>query len=101
MTPATIDPIEPDERQLRAWRRFRWPLADDIFISYSRADGATYAAGLASALAHRGFACRVDQWESEPGKDVPRSILRAIRHSQMLIVIGTAASGRSASVTRE
>ena len=49
-----------------------WPskflFGDDIFISYSRADGATYAAGLANELAAHNFSCRFDLWGTEPGK---------------------------------
>ena len=40
---------------------------DDIFISYSRADGFSYAAALATRLAERKLACRFDQWGTEPG----------------------------------
>lgn len=42
---------------------FKFLLGDDIFISYSRADGATYASGLASRLADLAFSCKLDQWE--------------------------------------
>ena len=33
----------------------------DVFISYSRADGAGYALALAAQLSERGFACVIDQ----------------------------------------
>ncbi len=74
---------------------------DDIFVSYSRADGATYAAGLASELSARGLWCRFDQWGSEPSKTVPESILNAVRRSSMLIVVATSAAGRSQAVEEE
>jgi hypothetical protein len=47
---------------------WRFLFGDDIFISYSRADGITYAEGLASELAKRGFSCRVDLWEARLGR---------------------------------
>jgi hypothetical protein len=82
-------------------KRIAWLVGDDVFISYSRVDGATYAAGLASELAHAGLSCRFDQWGSEPGKEVPKSLLRALRRSSMLVIVGTAAAGQSAAVGRE
>ena len=74
---------------------------DDIFISYSRADGAAYAAALAAELSLRDLACQFDQWSARPGRDIPEEILRSIRDSGMLVVIGTAVSGRSEAVRRE
>jgi len=80
---------------------FRPLLGDDVFISYSRQDASTYAAGLASELAHRGLSCRFDQWGSEPGKEVPAQILRALRRSGLLVVIGTIGATHSASIDLE
>src|SRR5215469_13028849 len=67
----------------------RFLFGDDIFVSYSRADGITYAEGLASELAKRNFSCRVDLWETVPGAELPWSLKRALRWSKMLVLIGT------------
>lgn len=80
------------------WKRF---FGDDVFISYSRIDGATYAAGLAGALAARRLSCRFDQWGAPPGKEIPEDLLKPLRRSAMLVVVGTAAAGRSPHVERE
>lgn len=73
----------------------------DVFISYSRADSATFAAGLAGELTALGFLCRLDQWGAAPGKDVPEELLRDLRNSSMLVVIGSAAATGSSAVERE
>lgn len=84
---------------------FREPLrvifGDDIFISYSRADGITYAEGLASELAARGFSCRVDLLESQPGDELPESLKRTLRDSRMLVVIASDGASRSPHVALE
>src|SRR4029453_17338437 len=50
------------------WERpVRLLLGDDIFISYSRADGAGYAARLAGELTRDGLSCGFDQWGACPG----------------------------------
>src|SRR5258708_25505251 len=74
---------------------------DDIFISYSRADGAPYAAALANQLASRRLSCRFDQWGTVPGKDVPDDIRRALRRSGMLVVVATPKACESRAVERE
>lgn len=73
----------------------------DVFISYSRADSATYAARLASELTARGFFCRLDQWGSKPGKEVPQELLKDVRRSSMLVVVGSAAAAASSAVETE
>jgi len=74
---------------------------DDVFISYSRADGATYATGSASELSARNLSCRFDQWGSEPGKKVPESILNDLRRCGMLVIVNSAAAGCSRAVQKE
>jgi|GEM_PF-3534961 len=74
---------------------------DDIFISYSRADGATYAAGLGDALGKLGFSCKLDQWGSEPGRELPEGLRQALLRSAMLVVIGTRGAVRSKHVADE
>lgn len=79
----------------------RFLFGDDVFISYSRADGATYAAGLADELAKRGFSCRLDQWGTEAGAKMPKSLKRALRRSVALVLVGTAGAARSEHVAEE
>jgi WD40 repeat protein len=85
---------------LRA-RAARFLLGDDVFVSYSRADGASYAARLAGELAKRGFACRFDQWACKPGADVPPELLRALGRAGVMVLISTAAAGASGAVETE
>lgn len=82
-----------------------WPskflLGDDIFISYSHADGATYAAGLADKLAERSFTCRFDMWGAEPGKQMPKSLKKALARSALLVLVGTKGAAKSEHVALE
>jgi WD40 repeat protein len=79
----------------------RFLFGDDVFISYSRADGATYAAGLANELSGKRLYCRFDQWGTVPGQEVPERILGALRRSGTLIVIATEKACESLSVEQE
>src|SRR4029453_18508082 len=84
------------------WERpVRLLLGDDIFISYSRADGAGYAARLASELTRDGLSCRFDQWGSSPGRTVPAYLLRALRRSGLFVLVATAMAGASPQVETE
>jgi WD40 repeat protein len=74
---------------------------DDIFISYSRADGATYAAGLANELVALGYACRFDQWGTEPNAELPRSLITAIRRSAMFVLVASSGAAASNNVGKE
>jgi WD40 repeat protein len=74
---------------------------DDIFVSYSRTDGATYAAGLASQLASEEFACRIDRWGTEAGENLPDSLERALRRSALLVLVGTVGAAQSKNVAYE
>ena len=76
-------------------------LGEDIFISYSRADGTAYAAGLADLLSRKGFTCFLDQWGSEPGREIPLRVLRTLRRSSMLVLVGSARAANSEAVERE
>lgn len=82
-------------------RLSRLIVRDDIFISYARADASAYAAGLAGALAGRVLSCCFDQWGSSPGDKVPNKVLRALRRSGMLVVIGSKEAVRSAAMRQE
>src|SRR5579864_3174145 len=79
----------------------RFLFGDDIFISYSRADGASYAAALANELSGKRLYCRFDQWGTVPGQKVPERILEALRRSGALIVVATEKAYESPSVEQE
>jgi hypothetical protein len=55
----------------------RFLFDDDVFVSYSRADGASYAVALANALAGD-LSCYFDQWGAVPGTQVPEIVLAAV-----------------------
>jgi hypothetical protein len=102
-------------RSLRATLRFpsqasyllaaplRFFLAPDVFISYSRQDGASYAEALAGHLAQdrRRYGCFIDQWETIPGIKIPRRILRAASWSRAAIIVGSNAALNSTSIDQE
>jgi WD40 repeat protein len=79
----------------------RFIFGDDIFVSYSRQDAIKYAEGLASELARKGYSCRIDQWESEPGQEMPGSLLRALTRASMLVIVGTRGAAASPHVGKE
>src|SRR5262245_8175617 len=79
----------------------RYLLGDDIFVSYSRADALTYAAGLADVLTKRGFSCYLDQWGTPPGRELPATLKRSLRRSALLVVIGTERAAVSDAVGQE
>ena len=68
---------------------FRSLAADDIFISYTRLDASTYAAGLADELTKKGFSCFIDKLGTDPDKDLPDMLLRKLKSCAMLVVVGT------------
>lgn len=80
---------------------FRFLFGDDVFVSYSRADGDTYAAGLANQLTSRKFTCKLDQWGSQPGKEIPPALRAALRRSSIVVLVGSPAAVRSAAVGQE
>ncbi len=74
----------------------------DVFLSYSRADGAAYALALAAQLSERGFACVIDQWGmTTPSLRTPERVRRLLRNCRAFVVVGTRASGESPHVTAE
>ncbi|HEX2077345.1 MAG TPA: toll/interleukin-1 receptor domain-containing protein [Longimicrobium sp.] len=89
----------PRERWLARGRRFFF--GDDVFISYARADASDYALALADALAKAGFACFLDQWGTQPQRDLPRELKAALRHSGALVVIASPGAARSPWVGQE
>lgn len=93
--------IEYERRRSVRERLARLLLGDDIFISYSRADGAAYAARLASELTRGGLSCRFDQWGSMPGAAVPEDLLRALKRSGLFVLVATGMAGTSLQVETE
>lgn len=80
---------------------FKFLLGDDIFISYSRADGATYAAGLANELTKLRFSCKLDQWGTESGAEMPESLKKSLKRSAVLVLVGTEGAAKSRHVGSE
>lgn len=95
------------ERAVPCWRRafdrgVRYLLGDDVFISYARADADIYALALARALQEGGQrSCFLDQYGSDPGATVPRSVLQRVRRCAVFVVVVTPAAARSPNVGRE
>ena len=81
----------------------RFLFGDDIFISYSRTDGAKYAAALASELSNpdNGFSCFLDQWGASAADKLSIPVLRAISRSSVLVLIGTSGAMNSPLVRQE
>ncbi|HEY6138567.1 MAG TPA: TIR domain-containing protein [Thermoanaerobaculia bacterium] len=73
----------------------------DIFISYSRVDGAGYAERLAYELSLRDITCFVDQWGSPPGAELPPMLLLKLIRSRMFVLIVTDGATKSESVAKE
>ena len=79
----------------------RFFVGDDIFVSYSRADGGRYATILASELTKRKFFCRLDAYDTQPGREIPKSLRKALDRSFLLVVVGTPRAAESDHVTQE
>lgn len=84
---------------IEALRRFFF--GDDVFISYSRRQGADYALALANELTRRGLSCFLDQWGTPPGRELPPALKHALRRSTMLVLIGSEAAAASENVRLE
>src|SRR5215216_5368129 len=80
---------------------FRSLAADDIFISYTRLDASTYAAGLADELTKLGFSCFIDRLGTDPDSGLPGTLRRKIRSCSMLVVIGTERAAARETVEQE
>jgi WD40 repeat protein len=63
--------------------------ADDIFISYSRADGMAYLTGLDAALSARGFSCFTDRRGTDADVLPPKTLFQKIRACKTLVLLGT------------
>ncbi|MBD3237567.1 MAG: TIR domain-containing protein [Candidatus Eisenbacteria bacterium] len=71
-----------------------------IFVSYASEDEKV-ASGVCRALEQAGFSCWLSSRDLDPGKDYADQILRAIQHSQTLVVILSPAAVDSPHVVRE
>lgn len=76
-------------------------LSDDIFISYSRWDGSTYAPGLADKLIQRGFSCFIDRYGTDPNRDLPETLKAKIRSCKMFVLVATERAAASEAVEKE
>ena len=74
---------------------------DDIFISYSRKDGALYSTGLADDLTQKKYSCFLDKLGTEPDSDLPPSLKRKIRSCTVCVVVGTEKAAVSEFVEKE
>jgi hypothetical protein len=81
---------EPQQLETGFFQRLRvWLFGYDIFISYKRADAQGYAAALEDSLKARDLTCFRDYREISPSEDFPARIEKALKRSQMLLVIGS------------
>ena|ERR1700742_1819756 len=72
-----------------------------LFISYSRRDTTTYAVGLADELASRNRFCKIDQWGTQPGRELPEPMRRTLRKSAVMVLISTKAATESHPVQKK
>lgn len=64
-------------------------LGYDVFISHARRDAATYAAALAEKLTKKGFSCFLDRHDVRAGDELDATLVRALRASRMLVLVGS------------
>jgi hypothetical protein len=76
-------------------------MGPDIFISYSRRDGAAYAAKLASDLSQEPFNVYIDLRGSPPGSQVPERVLKRARRATMLVLLATPGAQESKAIADE
>lgn len=74
---------------------------DDIFISYSRSDGAHYAAGLADKLTEKKYSCFIDKLGTEPDVDLPKSLKNKVKNCTLFVLVGTKGGAASEFVGKE
>lgn len=104
------EPPHPGGQRAGSWRARllapveaarRFFFGSDVFISYSRADAFDYAGRLAARLGERGVTVYLDQAGSEPGQDVPASVLRAALTARVLVLIASPEAMTSPAVRLE
>jgi hypothetical protein len=64
-------------------------LGQDYFISYRHRESADYALALAKNLVDSGFSCFLDRWNVSDRGELRPQLARGLRHSKVLIMIGT------------
>jgi WD40 repeat protein len=74
---------------------------DDVFVSYSRRDGALYAAGIADKLTERNLSCFIDKLGVEPNHNLPSSLIKKIQSCKVFVLIGTEGASTSNFVAQE
>jgi WD40 repeat protein len=74
---------------------------DDVFISYSRADGSSYVEGLADELTRRGFSCFLDQLGTDPDEGLPASLVAKIRGCTVCVLVASPRALISEAVRKE
>src|ERR1700735_1282215 len=77
--------------------------APDVFISYSRTDAPAYVNRLAARLSEAtpSLYCIIDQWHSEPGRRVAKSLLRFVKKSGILVLVGSKGAQHSKAMEEE
>jgi WD40 repeat protein len=74
---------------------------DDIFISYSHSDALNYSPALATLLAEQNYVCYLDQYGTDADNVLPPSLLRRLRRSTVLVLVGTEGVAKSKAVKEE
>ena len=76
------------------------PLQPDVFISYSSKDRSV-AEAACEALEREGFTCWMAPRDIQPGTSYAQSIIEAIRHTKLMVLVFSEWSNRSSQVVRE
>ena len=75
-------------------------MSASIFISFASKD-VKVATTLCSALENRGFGCWISARDIQPGENFQVSIVRALRHAKIMLLVFTANSNTSEEMTKE
>jgi WD40 repeat protein len=103
MDQSAVAPAAPEQPARRSIRRTLASLlfGHDYFLSYSRRDGAAYAAMLSDALEQRGLLVCFDRTDFDPGSSLSRSLKGRVQRSHRLLLVDTAEARRSKYVAEE
>src|SRR5580658_9056103 len=86
---AETDSLESRRRSNYILGAIRYVVGYDIFISYSRHDATEYARALYRRLSALNFLCFLDEQEIAAGSALRHSLLRALRRSSVLVIVGS------------